>query len=312
MRLITFGENPGVVIGRELGLFASHGLEVETILTRSSTEQMHGLSIGTYDIASTAFDNVLAWSGHEGTEIHAVAQATQRLSLPVYVRPEIHDWNDLRGRPLAVDAVNTAYALVLRKILLAHGLDLTKDDYRLDGVGATRLRFESMMSGKTFAGILSTPWDKKAEKAGLRRIGDFREVLPDYPGGVFAITASWANAHAMELVVFLRCLAEAVVWSKDPTNCAAALKLLLNARGINDEQSTDKFTALPATTDLDLPGLRVPLDLRVSFGLTPRKGTNLAAYFDLQFHSKAATDTHHFMDRNDPTSHTTVKRGGYT
>lgn len=312
MRLITFGESPLVAIGRELGLFASHGLEVETIITRSSTEQMHGLSVGTYDIASTAFDNVLAWSGHGDTEIHAVAQASRRHSLPVYVRPEIHDWNDLRGRALAVDAINTAYALVLRKILLAHGLDLTKDDYRLDGVGATRSRFESMMSGKTFAGILNPPWDKKAEEAGLKLIGDFREVLPDYPGGVFAITTSWANAHSMELVVFLRCLAQAVVWSKEPTNCAAAIELLLNARGITDEQAASELAVLPATTDLDLPGLQVPLDLRVSFGLTPRKGINLAAYFDLQYCSKAATDTHHLLDHNDPTSHTAVKRGRYT
>ena len=57
---------------------ASHALESTGValnisLTSSSTEQMRGLSNGTYDLAYTAFDNVLAWSGREGAEIIAVA-----------------------------------------------------------------------------------------------------------------------------------------------------------------------------------------------------------------------------------------------
>ena len=216
IRFITFGENPAVVIGRSRGLFASRGLEVETTITRSSTQQMSGLSQGIYDVASTAFDNVLAWSGREGADIHAVACASQRMSLPVYVRPEIGDWEDLRGRLLAVDAVDTAYALVLRRILLAHGRDLDRGDYRLDPVGATGPRYESMTSGKTFAGILNPPWDKRAEEAGLRRMADYREVLPNYPGGVFAVTTRWADAHRTALVAFLKCLGEAVDWGNDP------------------------------------------------------------------------------------------------
>lgn len=288
VRFITFGENPAVVIARERGLFAARGLEVETTLTRSSTQQMRGLGDGTYDVASTAFDNVLAWSGREGADIHAVARASQRMALPVYVRPEIRDWDDLRGKLLAVDAVDTAYALVLRKILLAHGLDLDRGDYRLDGVGTTGPRFESMNSGTTFAGILNPPWDGKAEEAGMRRIADYREVLPNYPGGVFAVAARWAEPHRAELVAFLRCLVEAVAWGNDPGNRDAALQVLRGALGIDGEGAAKELAALPAATALDLAGLQVPLDLRVSFGMAPGKGTDLAAYYDLQYHSEAA------------------------
>ncbi len=288
-RFITFGENAAVVIGRERGLFAAHDLAVETTITRSSTQQMRGLSDGTYDIASTAFDNVLAWSGREGADIHAVAQASQRMALPVYVRPEIGDWEDLRGRPLAVDAVDTAYALVLRRILLAHGLDMTRGDYELDGVGATGPRFESMESGKTFAGILNPPWDKRAEAAGMRRIADYREVLPDYPGGVFAVAAGWAAAHRGEVAAFLKCLAEATAWGNDPANRPAALRVLGDAMELEEDGAAKELSALPATTELHLPGMQVPLDLRVSFGMPPGKGTNLAAYYDLRYHSEAAS-----------------------
>ena len=61
--------------------------------------------------------------------------------LPVYVRPEIKTWDDLRGKALAVDAVDTAYALVLRRVLLAHGLEMDRGDYTLIAKGTTGLSF---------------------------------------------------------------------------------------------------------------------------------------------------------------------------
>ena len=48
-----------------------------------------------------------------------------------------------------------------------------------------------------------------------------------------------------------------------------------------------ELASLPATTELNLPGLQVPLDLRVSFDMAPGKGTDLTAYYDLQYHFEA-------------------------
>jgi hypothetical protein len=90
---------------------ASCPRKVSTLLvTPNSTDQMLGLGKGSWQIVSTAFDNVLGWSGREGAEIVAIAQVSQGITLPVYVRPEITSWTDLRGKKLA-DA-DTAYALV--------------------------------------------------------------------------------------------------------------------------------------------------------------------------------------------------------
>lgn len=289
IRFNTFSANAAVLIAGARGLFAAERLAVETIITRSSTEQMRGLSQGVFDIVSTAFDNVLAWSGREGADIHAVSQASQRIYLPVYVRPEIEDWEDLRGRVLAVDAVDTAYALVLRRILLAHGLDLTRGDYELDGVGATGPRLESMQSGATFAGILNPPWDKKAEAAGMKRFADYTEVLPDYPGGVFAATTSWARAHRAELIAFLKCLIQATRWGNDPANETEAIKLLGAAHNIDADGARKELAQLPKQEGLNLKGLQVVLDLRVQFGMTPRRGPDLTSYYDLQYYEAASS-----------------------
>src|SRR6478672_8950848 len=131
VRVNVFNVDAALTVARARGLFPANGIEVDVIVTPNSTDQMRGLGKGSWQIVSTAFDNVLGWSGCEGAEIVAVAQVSQGIVLPVYVRLEIKSWTDLRGKKLAVDAVDTAYALVLRRIILEHGLDFDRGDYEL-------------------------------------------------------------------------------------------------------------------------------------------------------------------------------------
>jgi ABC-type nitrate/sulfonate/bicarbonate transport system substrate-binding protein len=226
IRLNVFRIDAGTVASRVHGYFAAEGLDVDVTVTPNSTEQMRGVSQGKYEIVSTAFDNVLAWSGREGAEIIAVAQISDKTVLPVFVRPEIKTWSDLKGKKLAADAVDTAFALVLRRVLLAHGLDMTKGDYELIALGATGARFESMLKGETFAGVLTSPFDIKALDAGMRRIGDSKEVLPDYPNTIFAVNRDWAQKNRETLIGYLRGWLKGMSWVKDPANREAAIKLV--------------------------------------------------------------------------------------
>src|ERR1051325_2708331 len=224
MRLNVFRIDAATVAARVQGYFAAEGLDVDATATPNSTDQMRGLSQGKFDMVSTAFDNVLAWSGREGAEIVAIAQISDKTVLPIFVRPEIKTWSDLKGKKLAADAVDTAFALVLRRILLAHGLDMTKGDYELIALGATGARLESMIKGETFAGILNPPFDAKALAAGMRRIGDSKEVLPDYPNTVLATSRDWAQKNRETLVGYLRAWLKGMAWVKDPANREAAIK----------------------------------------------------------------------------------------
>ena len=133
-----------------------------------------------------------------------MAQIIDKAVLPVFVRPEIKEWSDLRGKKLAVDAVDTAFALVLRKVLLAKGLDLTRGDYELVAVGNTPLRLESMKRSETFAGILTPPVDTQAVAAGMIRLGDSSEVRPNFHNTIFAVNRVWAESQRQNLVGFFR------------------------------------------------------------------------------------------------------------
>jgi len=288
----VFNVDAALTVARAKGFFAAAGVDVDVMVTPNSTDQMRGLGQGSWQIVSTAFDNVLGWSGREGVEIVAVAQVAQGVILPVYVRPEIKTWDDLRGKPLAVDAVDTAYALVLRRVLLAHGLEMERGDYRLIAKGTTEYRLDSMKQGETFAGVLNAPWDGKAAAAGMVRFADHREVLPDYPGGVFAVGRAWAGENSELLIRFLRVWNDALRWAHEEKNRAEAIRLIAAEEKLDEKGAVRKLAQLPANGALNLAGLQTVLGLRVQFGLTPPLGKDLKSYYDSSFYTKASVAAH--------------------
>lgn len=287
LRLNVFRVDAAVVAAKARGLFAAEGLDVKITMTPSSTEQMRGVSKGSFEIVSTAFDNVLAWSGREGAEIIAVAQP-YKIVLPLFVRPEIREWNDLRAKKLAADAVDTAYALVLRRILLAHGLDLERGDYELVALGATEYRLESMNRGETFAAILNPPYDAKAKEAGLVRFADHLGVLPDYPGSVLAVNRAWARSHREDLVGFLRAWHTAMRWVTTPANREEAIKLVTAELKMNPKAAAERVAELSQNGSLNVAGLESVLNLRTQFGFKLPMGAALAPYYDLDYYRAGA------------------------
>ena len=284
----VFNVDAALAVARTEGMFAARGLDLDIKVTPNSTEQMRGLGAGSWQIASTAFDNVLGWSGREGAEIVAVAQVAQGIVLPVYVRPEIGSWEDLRGKPLAVDAVDTAYALVLRRILLAHGLEMERGDYALIAKGTTGHRLESMVQGETFAAVLNPPWDRKAAAAGMKRFADHREVLPNYPGGVYAVARPWADTNRRLLVDYLSAWDTAMRWCRIEQNREKAIRRVAEAENVDESAAANRLAMLPASGRLNLPGLQSVLDLRVQFDLMPPMGKDLARYCDESFYAETS------------------------
>jgi ABC-type nitrate/sulfonate/bicarbonate transport system substrate-binding protein len=286
LQVNVFREDPGLVIGRVKGLFAAEGLDVRVVHTANSTDQMRGLSNGSFQIVSTAFDNVLAWSDREGADLVAVAAIGDSQVFSVFVRPEIKTWSDLRGKKLAVDATNTAYALVLRRVLLEHGLDFAKKDYELAALGNGSLRLRSMLKGETFAAVLTPPEDKGALDQGMVILGDSGKVLPDFPNILFAVNRAWAEKERVQLVGFLRAWLAAGRWMRD--NEVEAARLIESELKVDPKVARDYMTDLSRTGALIPSGLEQALKLRTGFGMTPPMGPDIAKYFDLQYYKTAS------------------------
>src|SRR6185312_16793748 len=92
--------NLPVFAAQQEGYFADEGLELRFETTPSSIHQFEQFAAGAFDIAFTAFDNVVAYSEGQGAarlatvpEFRAVMGATQ-IELSLVVAPEIKSVED--------------------------------------------------------------------------------------------------------------------------------------------------------------------------------------------------------------------------
>lgn len=110
---------PGLqALAHGLGYFEAAGLDLEVERTRSATDQRRRVMSNECDAALTAIDNLIAWDA-EGDDLRLVAQVERTTVLDLVARPDVGSVAELRGSTLAVDAVDSGFAIVLRWILSA-------------------------------------------------------------------------------------------------------------------------------------------------------------------------------------------------
>jgi len=213
------------VAAQAQGYYAKHGLTVELVNTPNSTELRNGLSEGRYHIAHAGVDNAVAQVETAKVDLF-VFMGGNNGNNSLFVRPEINSYDDLRGKTLAVDATDTAFALLAYKMLQAKGLK--KGDYQVKPLGAPLARLQAMASDPNIAvAILSPPQTAMAQKAGLKNFGTAVSVIGPYQSDAGWVLRSWGEANADTLVRYIQANIEGSRWALNPANRAALTALLV-------------------------------------------------------------------------------------
>jgi ABC-type nitrate/sulfonate/bicarbonate transport system substrate-binding protein len=212
--------------GLARGIFAKHGLKVEVVYTENSRTQREGLAAGKTDVVHSALDNAIAMIEVAKHDVVIVAGGDSGTN-EFYVQPELTSFADMRGRILVVDAPDTAYALLAKKILAQHGLK-AGTDYTVKPIGRGSMRLQALAESKEHAGaVLNLPYSIQAEQLGMRSLGRMVDLLGPYQaGGAFAMRA-WAQANGPTLERYLAAYVESLRWALDPANKREATALLV-------------------------------------------------------------------------------------
>lgn len=294
------GFNLPLWTAQQQGFFARQALDVRLHPTTNSMEQLAGLIEGRWEIGLTSFDNVVAYQEGQGeAEIRGtpdlfVFMGGDHAFLRFVVQGDIRSYADLKGRTLAVDAMTTGFAFVLRKMLALNGVGESEVAFeRADG---TMQRFEALKAGKYAGAILRTPFDLLAEQAGLRVLQRASDVFPRYQGIVGAARRAWARENAGVLRAFVRAYRDALGWLFEPANRAAAVGILAagmpNATPALAAAVCDVFLSRPDGFEpearVDLAGMRQVLALRSEYGAPRKSLTEPEKYLDLGYYQAAA------------------------
>jgi ABC-type nitrate/sulfonate/bicarbonate transport system substrate-binding protein len=269
------------------GLFAKRGLAVDLKFTPNSEELRNGLAEGRYQIAHSAVDNAFALKDKANVDIAVVLGGDDSFNRLI-VQPEITSLADIKGKVVAVDAVNTAYAFQLYEMLRQKGLN--KGDYEVKPVGGTSQRLEALTKDKTYAAaMMNPPFSIRAEKAGLRAIDTAASALGAYQGSSAFVLRPWAGANTDTLVKYIQAYIEGLRWMLEPKNKTEAVGLLSERLKLPQDVAAQAYDAtlkgFQKDGALDMEGVRNVLKLRAQFeGGTPASPDK---YIDTSYYQKA-------------------------
>jgi len=193
-----------------------------------------------------------------------------------------------------VDAPNTAYGLVLYKMLQLNGLQ--KGDYAVKPVGAMALRMEAMRKDKNNAAVmLYPPVSILAEREGFRKLAQAVHVIGPYQATGAFVMRPWAQANADLLVRYIQAYVEGLRWVTAPANKAEAVALLAERLKLPADVAAQSYEAavgpeggFAKDARFDVEGFRNTLRLRAEmegqWGGTPPPPEK---YLDLSYYDRA-------------------------
>lgn len=288
--------NFSIFAAQHKSLFAKHGLAIELLSTPNSQVLRSGLAKGDHQIAHAAVDNAVAMVELAKADVAIVTGGDNGFNR-IFVQPEINAYADLRGKTVVVDAPNTAYALVLYKVLKDNGLN--KGDYAVKPVGGTTARLEAMTNDKSnAAGIITPPFSFRAKAAGLKDMGAAAKAIGAYQAGGTFVMREWAKANGDTLVRYIKAYVEGRRWALDPANKAEAIALLAERLKLSPEVAaqtyavaTDPADPIAKDAKLDMEGFKNVLKLRAEiegqWGGNPPPPDK---YLDLSYYERALSE----------------------
>jgi ABC-type nitrate/sulfonate/bicarbonate transport system substrate-binding protein len=304
LRVIGFagGFNLPIWVAQRQGFFTAEKLDVKLDFTPGSTWQITHLLAGNYDIAMTAYDNVVAYREGQAEayippnvpiDLVSVLHSDNAF-LSISAQPDIKSFTDLKGKTVTVDAMTTGFAFVLREILQRKGV--AESDVSFERAGGVSSRFRAMQTNPKHAATTQmTPFELLGEARGFNTLTRVDDVLGSYMGMTAAVRQSWAQNNRSKVVGFARAYQKAIDWLFDPANRAEAEAILVaNVQGMSPALATKAYelyvgkeAGFRRSIRFDAQAAKTVIDLRSKFGRPEKRLTNPAAYFDASFLAEA-------------------------
>lgn len=294
VKVFIGAQNLPIYAGIAKGIFEKHGLKVDLQFTPNSDVMRKGLAAGEFDIAHSAVDNAVHMVEAAGQDPVIVMGGDSSMN-EFFVQPEIKSIADLRGRVVAVDAPNTAYALLAKKILLNNGLK-EGQDYTVKPVGGSAARMKAVLKDKDLAAVvLNVPFSIIATQNGLKSLGRTVDLLGPYQATGAYVMRPWAQANGRTLERYIAAYVESLRWAIQPANRAESVALLMErvklapevAEKAYDLMREPKF-GLATDARFDLEGFKNLLSIRAEMeGQWGGKPPAPEKYFDLSYYQRA-------------------------
>jgi NitT/TauT family transport system substrate-binding protein len=190
---------------KEAGYFEKHGLFVDPVYVSSGTKVAQAVIAGEFPIALAGGTVVNA--NLAGGDIAIFGGLVNVPSFYVVVHPSIKRPEDLKGKTVGVTTYGSSTDFSIRYLIRKWGMEPEKDIKILQMGGQPQI-VAAMVAGAVQGGVLSSPSDFKAKKAGFHLLVDFKTVGLDYPTVSLVSTRSFIKKDAQTVRRFLMAYSE--------------------------------------------------------------------------------------------------------
>ncbi len=190
-------------IGKENGLFAKHGIDLEPIYMGGGMNSLAAVTSGAVDfLAAGSTATVSARLG--GADITIVAVQSDRLDYTLFVNQDIKTVQDLKGKVVTGTRPGASADSALRLYLRKNGLEPGKDVVFISVAESQQGRLNALARGTVQGTVLSPPFSGMAAKLGLRELADLRKIDIAYSGNSFAAMTPYLKSHPANVENFLK------------------------------------------------------------------------------------------------------------
>ena len=193
-------------IAKEGGYFEKHGLFVDPVYVASGTKVAQAVIAGEFPVALVG--GVVVNADLAGGDIAFIGGVVNVPSFYVFVHSPIKKPEDLRGKAIGITRYGSSTDFSIRYLVKKWGMEPDRDIKILQMGGQPEI-VAGMQAGAVQAGVLSSPADYKAKKAGFQLLIDFKKVGLDYPTVSLVSTRSFIKKDPQTVKSFLMAYSEA-------------------------------------------------------------------------------------------------------
>jgi ABC-type nitrate/sulfonate/bicarbonate transport system substrate-binding protein len=279
-----------ISIAQREGLFLGEGLDVKVLIPipGGSDKMIAALHDDEVDLTHVATPFLIR-AALAGSDAVAIAAEFDNPIYSLVAKPEIKTFADLKGKLIGLADEAGTIAISMRKLLARNGLG--HGDFGVKFIEGTPTRWACLRRGECDAVVLGQPQDLLAMQEGYRRLGISNDAVPELLYTVTAVRRSWADAHKDAITRYVRAMASAFGFIRDPANRDRIVKTIVETTGSSEliaGQTLDLYFrpergVLPRHAEIDLKGLEQVLALLGEAGTIKPPLPRADRFVDLQY-----------------------------
>ena len=280
---------PIAIADRE-GFFRREGLNVKILIPipGGADRQIDALHNDSVDLTHVATP-FLVRAALKGSDAVALAAEFNNPIYSLIAKPEIKSYGDLRGRLLGLADETGTITLSIRKLLTMHGLH--RGEFAARVIEGTSGRWACLRRGDCDAVVLGQPQDLQAMEQGYRLLGRSTESVPELLYTVTAVRRSFAEANKDAMVRYVRALAGAFKFIREPENRDSVVRTIVATAGASEDIARQTMAlffepergVLPKHGEINLNGFAQVIAMMGEAGALKQPLPSPERFVDLQY-----------------------------